>query len=175
VPRRILAAAAFTIALAGCAGYQLGHQSLYRPDIQTVHVPMFQSDDLRRHLAEWLTEAVVKEIEQRTPYRVVGSPDLADSVLTGRIVRVQKRTLSENRFDDPRHLELDLIVEVTWLDRRGDYLFRTVCLPIAFSPLEVGQPSTFIPEAGQSMATAQQDAIRGLARQIVGQMELPGL
>ena len=55
---------------AGCAGYQMGNRSLYRTDLRTVHVPMFQSDSLRPDLGEWLTEAVIKEIELRTPYKV---------------------------------------------------------------------------------------------------------
>src|SRR5687768_8924245 len=65
----------------GCAGYQLGQRSLYRPDIRTVHVPVVQSDSYRRYLGERLTEAVVKQIELKTPYKVVGS-DSADSVLS---------------------------------------------------------------------------------------------
>ena len=40
----------------GCAGYQVGHRSLYRPDIRTVHVPVVQSDSFRRYLGERLTE-----------------------------------------------------------------------------------------------------------------------
>ena len=43
---------------------------------------MFQSDSYRRGLAEQLTEAVCKEIEKRTNYKVVNNPN-ADSVLSG--------------------------------------------------------------------------------------------
>src|SRR5262245_35350210 len=63
--------------LSGCAGYQIGNRALYRPDLRTVHVPVIQSDSYRRYLGERLTEAIVKEIELRTPYKVVG-PDAAD-------------------------------------------------------------------------------------------------
>src|SRR6188508_556309 len=73
------------LAFSGCAGYQLGNRSLYRPDIRTVHVPMAVSDSYRRHLGEKLTEAVVKEIELKTPYKIVDS-DSADSVLSLRLV-----------------------------------------------------------------------------------------
>ena len=68
----------------GCAGYRFGAASLYPPDIQTVYVPVFESNSFRRNLGEWLTEAVCKEIELKTPYKVVGTPN-ADSVLTGKI------------------------------------------------------------------------------------------
>ena len=70
--------------LSGCAGYQIGNQSLYPPDIHTVYVPMFESKSFRRDLGERLTEAVAKEIELKTPFKVVNDPN-ADSVLTGRL------------------------------------------------------------------------------------------
>src|SRR6187200_1904171 len=70
--------------LSGCAPYRLGTDSLYSCKIRTVYVPVFESNSFRRGLGERLTEAVQKEIERRTPYKVVGSPN-ADSVLTGRI------------------------------------------------------------------------------------------
>src|SRR6266481_1806454 len=74
----------------GCAGYRFGAASLYPPDIQTVYVPVFESNSFRRNLGEWLTEAVCKEIELKTPYKVVGTPN-ADSVLTGKITSDTKR------------------------------------------------------------------------------------
>ncbi len=74
-----------SLANAGCAGYRFGAATLYPPDIHTVYVPVFESDSFRRGLGERLTEAVVKAIEARTPYKVVGSAE-ADSVLTGKII-----------------------------------------------------------------------------------------
>ena len=71
---------AFVLLLPGCAGYQLGQRSLYRPDIRTIHVPVVHSDSFRRHLGERLTEAIVKEIELKTTYKVVDAGS-ADSVL----------------------------------------------------------------------------------------------
>ena len=84
----------FCLSSPGCAGYQLGNQSLYPSDIKTVFVPVFECDSFRRNLGERLTEAVVKEIERKTPYKVVGSPD-ADSILAGRIITERKGVLSE--------------------------------------------------------------------------------
>ena len=83
-----------SLGAAGCAGYRFGADSLYPSDIQTVYVPMFQSDSYRRGLAEQLTEAVCKEIEKRTNYKVVNTPN-ADSVLSGRILNEVKRIVVE--------------------------------------------------------------------------------
>ena len=68
----------------------MGTNSLFPSDIQTVHVPVFASDSYRRGMGERLTELVIKEIEERTPYKVVSSAD-ADSILTGRITNDTKR------------------------------------------------------------------------------------
>ena len=156
----------------GCAGYQLGSYTLYRPDIKTVHVPVFQSDSLRRNLGERLTEAVAKEIELRTPYKVVQSTK-ADSVLVGRIVLDEKRALVENSFGDLRAVEIGMHVALTWTDRRGNLIGTESSIPISDVTLSINQTASFVPEAGQSMATAQQEAIGKLARQIVSQMESP--
>ena len=59
----------------GCAAYRFGNGTLYAPDVPTVYVPMIESDSFRRDLGERLTEAVVKEIELKTPFKVVGTPD----------------------------------------------------------------------------------------------------
>ncbi len=157
-------------AFSGCAGYQIGNRSLYRCDIRTVHVPMFRSDSLRRYLGERLTEAVVKRIEDQTPMKVVGS-DAADSILSGRIISETKKVVSETRYDDPRDIETDFFAQVTWVDRRGDLITGPHNMPIEPQLMSISQTANFIPEGGQSIATAHQVAISRLAEQIVGQME----
>lgn len=146
--------------LSGCMGYQVGNRTLYRTDLKTIHVPMFQSNSLRLDLGEWLTEAVIKEIELRTPYKVVTNP-LADSVLTGRIMWDSKRVLSETINDEPRNLIFNAAVHVTWIDNCGQILVQNV--------INVG--ADFVPEAGQSITSAEQAVIRRLAAQIVSNME----
>ena len=156
----------------GCAGYQWGSESLYRTDIRTVHIPIVESASFRRHLGETLTEAIAKQVEQDTPYKVVNQGN-ADSVLRGQIVSERKRTLIENANDNPRDIEFNLAVEYTWIDHRGNPLMRPVTVPLPTLAITLGQAANFVPEAGQSMATAQQDIVSRVARQIVGQMEAP--
>lgn len=169
--RRCLAPlAVLSCLLSGCASYQVGQGGLYRPDIRTVHVAMAHSDSARRNLGERLTEAVVKEIELKSPFKVTDSAT-ADSVLTARLVTDSKRVLAETRFDDARDLETDFFVQVSWVDRRGDLIMSHNDIPLPPILLNVSQAANFVPEAGQSLATAQQEAIHRLAKQIVGLME----
>src|SRR5437762_7468543 len=156
------------LASSGCAGYQLGQHSLYRPDIRTVHVPMVQSDSYRRYLGEKLTEAIVKEIELRTPLKVVDA-DSADSVLAVRLLSDSKRNLANNRFSEPRDSEFDTYAQVSWTSRRGDLIMSNDGLPAAPLLLNISQAANFVPEGGQSLATAQQENLQRLAQQIVGQ------
>jgi hypothetical protein len=157
---------------AGCAGYQFGTQSLYRPDIQTVYVPVFESNSFRPEWGKRLTEAVAKEIERRTPYKVVGQAS-ADTVLTGRIIDQRKRPVAVNQGDFPIITQVDLRVQVIWQDHRGNLIGQPANVPLFPSLLTVGETSHFVPQGGQSITTAQFEAIDQLARQIVAQMELP--
>src|SRR5947208_344009 len=61
-------------------------QPNYDTSIHTVHVPIFKNDTLRRGLEFELTRAVVREIEAKTPYKVVSDCNHADTELTGTIV-----------------------------------------------------------------------------------------
>lgn len=151
--------------LVGCAGYNLGNQFLFRNDIRTVHVPMFESESNRRFLGQRLTEAVVKQVEQSTPLTIT-DPAVANSFLRGRLVREQKTVVTENRFDEGRAVRTAFRVEIDWVDRTGVPLMPRRSVIIDHSV-------DFIPESGQSMATAQQEVIDRIAREIVGQMEMP--
>jgi hypothetical protein len=156
----------------GCAGYQLGNHTLFPQNVRYVHVPVFQSDSLRRNLGERLTEAVIKEIELRTTYKVAG-PAVADSVLSGRIIADERRVLVEDLNDNAREMETTLRVQVCWTTARGEQIVQPMVVPLPTALIEVGQTGNYVPETGQSLLTNQQDVIDGLARQIVGMMEVP--
>jgi hypothetical protein len=157
---------------AGCSGYQFGAQSLYAPHVRTVYVPVFESNSFRRNLGERLTEAVMKEIESKTPYKVVGTPQ-ADSTLSGRIVSDTRRVVVEDRYDQPRKAETELQVAVRWTNCRGDLIRDARSIPFSPDIVTVGGTAPLFPELGQSVATSQQQAIQRVAEQIVSMMETP--
>ncbi len=167
-----------TIALVatGCAGYRFGNNTLYAPNVRTIYVPVFQSDSFRTtpgiDLGERLTEAVCKEIEKRTPFKVVGSATGADSVLTGRIVADTKRMVVESPTDQSRQVEMNIQTLVTWADRGGAVL-ASGAVPVPAASVDVGQAAMLVPEYGRSVVSTQQEGIQRMARQIVGLMEEP--
>jgi outer membrane lipopolysaccharide assembly protein LptE/RlpB len=158
--------------LGGCAGYQFGNASLYPSHIHTVYVPVFGSTSFRRNLGERLTEAVQKEIELKTPYKVVGTPQ-ADSTLSGHIVGETKSQVVQSIEGDPRVVELNLAVEVSWVDHRGQVIRGGQTIPLPSELVTIGASADLVPEIGQSMAVAHQEAIVRLAEQIVSLMEAP--
>lgn len=160
------------LSVVGCAPYRLGTESLYSCKIQTVYVPMFESNSYRRGLGERLTEAVQKEIERRTPYKVVSSPD-ADSILTGKILTEAKGVTVEAPTDEARELTYYFTISVQWIDKGGAVVQDMPTIPVPEALSQLVGTSTFYPEVGQSISTSQQDSINRLARQIVGMMEAP--
>ncbi len=157
--------------LSGCASYQFGNRTLYPADVQTVYVPMVQSESFRPALGETLTEAICKEIEAKTPYKVVGNPN-ADSILSAKIINDTKRVIVENKFDEQRSTDVNYQIQVTWTNRKGEVL-RNGPVPLPPTFVTLGQSAAYIPEYGQSYTTSEQQATHRLAEQIVGLMEAP--
>ncbi|MDP1564487.1 MAG: LPS assembly lipoprotein LptE [Pirellulaceae bacterium] len=149
--------------MTGCSQYRFGNCTLYTPNVSSVHVQMFENDTFRRGLGPWLTEAVVKEVQLRTPYRIADARS-ADSFLRAQWVADRKTILVENANDEGRDLGYTGQVEVTWTDRYGNPL-------TAGRVIKITEDVSFVPEVGQSVTTAQQELVRKLAQQIVNQME----
>jgi hypothetical protein len=174
----IAAAAVVGMAFSGC-GYIVG--SPYGPEIRTVHVPTFTNeafddnyvaDGFRRGFELRLTEAVQKQIQLRTPFKLVRNAG-ADTRLTGRLISANKRVSNQNKYDDPRELELSLALEVTWEDVRSGQVLAQRSVPIDAQVAQAVVNTSFAPETGQSLATATQDAVDQMARQVVSLMEAP--
>jgi len=160
--------------LPGCVGlgYQVGSQSLFGQDVRTVYVPMVEADPTRRHLAERLTEAICKQIEARSPYKVVGRPS-ADSVLECRIVENSQRVSLVDSFNDPRQKTGELVIRVQWRDRRSQDL-RQFDVPVwNEGATQVTASDSMVAEFGHSLLTSEQRQIDRIAAQIVGMMESP--
>lgn len=155
----------------GCASYQYGSDALFPVGVRTVHVPIVQNDTFRHDLGPQLTEAIVKELERRSNYKVTGDPN-ADSTLRVRIVSEAKQILSEARTDDPRAIDAAINVRAAWISRNGQPLMQNSVVPIDDLAISFGQNIRFVPEAGQSVDTAMQLAIEKLAARIVSQMEI---
>lgn len=170
----LLAAGLAVSGMIGCAHYQIGNRTLYRPDIRTVHVPIFDSQSFRRGLGERITERIIKRIEDTTPYTIADA-QTADSVLRGTLVTDNKLVQGTNPLDDPRILQVDFQIQYEWIDQRGELIRQPATLNMA--PVLRSEMFTthgvLYPEPGQSMVTAQDEAIDQFAKEVVQNMQAP--
>lgn len=154
--------------IAGCAsdptqGYSAA--SLYPQDVATVAVPIFENDTFHRDVEFELTDALIKEIEARTPY-TVAPRSRADTILAGQIREVELDQLSKSRFTG---LAEEVVVRVTidfeWRDMRSD-VTRVERRSFAGNGL-------FVPSAptGERIEVGRTAAIQQLARDIVDEMQ----
>ena len=193
-PRRVLVFLA--VLLSGCepGGHFtfLGYTTLppYNTEIRTVRVPIFKNETYYRGMEFELTQAVIREIELKTPYKVVTAGGPADTELTGKIITYTKNMVIPNPLNEVREMETTLAVEVVWNDLRPGHLGEVLSQPPPKPPgtESVGPPpappatppkvlvqslASYHPELGESLATAQKKNVDGLAVQIVSMMEKP--
>jgi hypothetical protein len=64
-------------------------------------------------------------------------------------------------------------VEVRWVNRKGDLINHANSVPLPQDLVSMSATGMLVPEYGQSVATAQLQAIQTLATQIVSLMEMP--
>ncbi len=162
----------------------------YDRSIHTIRVPIFKNLTFYRGLEFDLTRAVIREIETRTPFKVVSASCAADTELTGTIITFNKNLLSRNQQNEVLEAETVLGVQVVWRDlRSGEILSKARQGPGAPPPVPgtgplrppvlpgdgvlVQSTGDFIPELGGSITTGQQQNVNRLAVQIVNMMEIP--
>lgn len=150
------------LALSGC-GYS--SKELFPERYQTVAAPIFENRTFYRGVEFELAEALTKQIESRTPYKVV-SPGVAQTILEGTITNIEQDLLSRRRPGGvPQEVELTITVDFVWKDlghkggvirdRRG---FEAV--------------GRYVPTAGvgEPFEVAQHQAVQRLAEDIVSTM-----
>jgi hypothetical protein len=164
--RRTLAVVLAAALVAGC-GYSV--RPPYDLNIKTVYVPPFRSRTFRRDVNLMLTEELIKEIERRTPYKVVGRLDLADATLEGEINFTDKNIVVENPFNLPRQLNATLTANVMFRDNKAD---KVIGDPTQNNgAMTVTTIYNFFPEVGETSEAAFLRSCQKMAQEIVGAME----
>jgi hypothetical protein len=135
-------------------------------EVKTVAV-FFKSNSFRRDVEKQLTEAVVKEITLRSPYKVVGQHEKADSLLTGTITFADKNLVVEAPTNLPRELNMTINVAVNWTHNPPTEIEDKRI------PTIVTETINFVPEVGETTLSATNHVIQSLAKQIVDMMEMP--
>jgi hypothetical protein len=162
--RRLLIMVVTAAALCGC-GYSI--RAPYDKRIKTVFVPVLKTQSFRRDVNLNLTEMIQKEIMHRTPYKVVGTPEDADTILEGTINYADKNIVVESPFNLPRELNGTVSVGVKWTHNPPTEAEKTQV------PTIIMETVNFVPEVGETSLTAFYRVNQNIAAQIVDMMEQP--
>lgn len=209
----LAAVGAVPLALAGCRsgcptifGYQVGAAALYDENISTVYVPVFNNRAFQttpyRGFEVDVTQAVIRQIGAKTPYRVVSDPLKADTELLGNIVLITKEQMNRTQQNTIRDGNVVVTVDVLWRDLRDGTILsapRKRYLPgtrlpgdaplVPFDPSVPPAPPVpevpqviptriiadgrYVQELGETNASASKRVQDKIAIQIVSMMEKP--
>jgi hypothetical protein len=180
-PVLLAVGAVLVLCVAGCGSFGRAPSSspreggffgwhIYAPfdtsEVKTVAV-FFKSNSFRRDVEKQLTEAVIKEITLRSPYKVVGQHEKADSLLTGTVTYADKNLVVEAPTNLPRELNMTINVAVMWTHNPPTEIEDKRIATI------VTETINFVPEVGETTLSATNHVIQSLAKQIVDMMEQP--
>jgi outer membrane lipopolysaccharide assembly protein LptE/RlpB len=161
--KRRLAPLLLLLAAVGLSSCGYTSHSLYNTAVHTISVPIFVNKTFRREWEFRLTEAIDKNIEYRTPYKLTRERS-ADTVLTGEIVEIQENVLTR-RYGTilPRENQITIVVNFTWRDvRTGRVLVER---------RNFNRSATEIPKIQERVEDAEQLAVERLAAAIVDQLQ----
>ena len=163
----IMLGSATMAALTGCAtdpsqGYSF--ETTFPESVKTIAVPIFENTTYERGVEFDLTDALIKEIEARTPYKVTSS-ERADTVLTGRVRSVELEQISKSPLTG---LSEEVVVTVTI-----DFEWQDVLTgkPLVRREGFAGH-GLFVPSrpTGERIELGRLAAVEELARDIVAEM-----
>jgi hypothetical protein len=166
-PRILISCLLASLTITGCAsdpteGYAFS--SSFDTELRTVAVPIFRNQSMSRGLEVMLTEAVIKEIQRRTPWRIANT-DRADSTLSGSITSTSLSTLSDNASTGlVQEQAVRITIRFDFLDNRtGDSIVARDGFAAS---------ATFAPQSGvgDRIELGQRSAIEELAQDLVSEL-----
>ncbi|MCP4252051.1 MAG: hypothetical protein GY775_01365 [Candidatus Scalindua sp.] len=150
----------FIFALISGCGYTT--KSLISHKINSVYIPIFGNSTFRSGLEFDLTTALKDEIMSKTKLRIAKKDD-ADTILTGKIVKVTEGVITSNARDNIIENQVTITVNIAFADRRTG---RTL-----MSMNGLSDRAEYIVTRGENIKTATQECLEGLAEKIVYQLE----
>jgi len=108
----VLLVAVGCLMLEGC-GYSTN--PLIRPDIKTVHVPVFENRTWRKGMEVALTRAISEEVKLHPPL-AIASRDDAHSTLEGELLEFEEDVVAKSEHDEVLVVKATAAVEFRWVD-----------------------------------------------------------
>jgi outer membrane lipopolysaccharide assembly protein LptE/RlpB len=166
---RVLACSAVLLLLTGCGYHQVGAAAHMPAGVRTLAVPIFKSRVQAYHTETTFTQAVVRELNTRTKYRVeTGDDSNADAVLHGVI---QQESISPLTYDPNSGQTSSYLVtisaSVVLTARDGRVLYRNDAFGWHEQYQSTQDLSSFVQEDSAAVRRVARDFSQALVSDIV--------
>ena len=167
--RREFALALGAAGLASCGYHVAGKADLMPKSVQTIAIPAFSTLSTRYRLGDILPQEIGREFTERTRFRIVSDPSMADAVLNGTINTVQ---VFPNIVDPgsvkATMVQATVVLTVTLLQRStGRVLFSRPNWAVHESYQVATDPHQFFDESGPAFDRLGRDVARNVVSSVV--------
>jgi outer membrane lipopolysaccharide assembly protein LptE/RlpB len=166
---RVILALFAALVAGGCGYHTVGHSSALAPDVHTISIPEFASQSREFRVEQLLTDAVIREFNTRTQFKVVTNPhDDADAVLKGTVLSASSTPLAyDSQTGRAASALVTVSVQVTLKDRQGKILFQNPSY-LFHDQYEISRDvSTFFQEESPAMDRLSRDFAHTLVANIL--------
>jgi outer membrane lipopolysaccharide assembly protein LptE/RlpB len=121
----VILAVAMMLLLTACGYHSVEQSSALAPNIRTIAIPAFHSQSRTFRIEQQLTDAVVKEFNTRTQFRIVHDNEEADAVLKGTVLSASTAPLAyDSQTGRAASALITLNVSITLTDSKGKIIFQ---------------------------------------------------
>lgn len=164
----LIALLGMLLLLAGCGYHTAGAVSHLPPDVKIIAIPSFQNQTHSYHVETGLTEAVIREFNTRTHYRVVQSEASADAVLQGTVVSVEVAPVAYDSVTGRASTGLaTIVVKVTLTARDHRILYSNPNFVFRDQYQISNELASFFEEQGPALDRLSRDFSRTLVSNIL--------
>jgi outer membrane lipopolysaccharide assembly protein LptE/RlpB len=154
--------------LASCGYHTVGASSHLPPDVKILAVPSFKNQTHTYHVETGLTNAVIREFNTRTRYRVVQSEAQADAILQGTVVSAEVAPVAYDSVTGRASTGLvTIIIRVTLTARDGRVLYSNPNYVFRDQYQISNELASFFEEQGPALDRLSRDFSRTLVSNIL--------
>jgi outer membrane lipopolysaccharide assembly protein LptE/RlpB len=154
--------------LAGCGYHTAGTRSSLPANVKILAIPSFKNQTHTYHVETGLTNAVIREFNTRTHYRVVQSEADADAVLQGTVVSAEVAPVAYDSVTGRAATGLvTIIVKVTLTARDGRVLYSDPNYVFRDQYQISNELASFFEEQGPALDRLSRDFSRTLVSNIL--------
>lgn len=149
--------------LSGCGYHVAGKADLLPKEIHTIAVPAWGNSTTQYKLSDYLAEAVVRELNIRTRYKVISDPKDADATLSGGIANFFSfPTVFDPASGRGTGVQAILYLQVRLVDKNGKVIFERPNFEIRERYEISTDPKQYFDESPTAMRRLATDAARSI-------------